>query len=521
MVRRMRHKGAFITILMVACMLACQIGVYAEEYTPLLRVSTNDVYLTAGEENEIEITLKNTGDFDVYEVKAVLSVPATTAGISIIDGAHKIFNEIRDGKEKTYNPILYVARDLPLGAYTLNLQLDYRKTYRMGTPLYESASVQIGVAVWNVTKSKARLDIGMDGLKVDAGSEQEISIRIENIGEEKIYDIDSTITSTSPYIAVTKGARFTEDVLEIGDGFTFNPTLAVAKNAPLGVYTLTASASYLDVDGREYHETYTLGFTVGSVQVPAQTSVVLRRYWTTPETIRPGDIFDLELELECLGAKSHDVKTSLSLDFSTGIVSLSPTLVSAGDIEPGQQEEVVYELLAGGEVEAGQYPAVLTITYLDVDGVPASLVETLTLSVRGIVEFNLVNLDPISAKEGATTEFEADLLLIGTESVQFVTIEIFEDSTFRRTLESEEYIGAVDPDSPIPFDLAFEVEKGSEAGDHILTLKLTYTDDLNQEHEKTIDLPVTVTEAQSDTETKKGSLWGFWLLLRRLLGLMP
>lgn len=521
MVRKMRHEKALLLILLVACTLAWQASAAnAEQYTPLLRVSADNVYLTAGEENQIEFTLENVGDFNVFEVKAVLSVPPTTSGISIIEGQHKIFNEISEGKSKTYPAILYVDRGVPLGAYTLTLQLDYRKMFKMGSAQSESATVQIGIVVDSVSKPRIWLNVGMEGLKLETGSEEEANIRIENIGDEAVYDIDATVTSTSPYVAVIEGTRFTQNVLEKGDNTTFTPTLAVSKNAPLGVYTLTTSLYYMDGDGREYMETFTLGFSVDSIQVTRQTSVVMRSYETT-KILRPGDTFYLFLELECLGAKAHDVKTSLSFDIPTGIATLSPTLVSVGDLEPGQREEVGYELLVGGEVRAGQYPARLTISYLDIDGVPASLVEAVTFSVRGIVEFSLINVDPIAADTGKATEFEADLLLIGTESVQFVTIEVAEDGTFRRTWESEEYIGAVDPDSPIPLDIQFEVAEDAEPGDHTLTLRLTYTDDLNQEHESTIELPVTVTEASADVESKQGSIQGFWLWLRRLFGLLP
>jgi len=522
MVIKMSREKFILIVLIVTCTLAWQISaISAELYTPLLKVSTDNVYLTAGEENQIEITLKNTGDFDVFEVKALLSVPATTSGISIIDGAHKIFNEIRDGKSKTYNSTLYVDRDVPLGAYTLTLQLDYRKTYKLGSPLLESATVQIGIVVESVSKPRIWLNVGMEELKLKTGSEEEANIRIENIGDEAVYDVDAAVSSTSLYVVVVEGLRFTQDILETGDNATFKSTLAVSKNAPLGVYTLTTSVSYRDGDGREYIETFTLGFSIDSILVSNQTSVVLRSYGTTPETIRPGDFFDLNLELECLGAIAYDVKTSLSFDFSTGIATLSPTLVSAGDLKPGQREEVRYEMLVGGVVGAGQYPAKLTISYLDVDGVPVSLVETVTFSVRGIVEFSLINVDPIEAEEGAVTEFEADLLLIGTESVQFVAIEVVEDETFRRTWESEEYIGAVDPDSPIPFDLEFEVAEDAEPGDQTLSLRLEYTDDLNQEHEATVEVQVSVKEISDETESSKGFIGGLWFWLRRLFGLVP
>jgi hypothetical protein len=279
--------------------------------------------------------------------------------------------------------------------------------------------------------------------------------------------------------------------------------------------------SYEEVDGRKHLESHILGFSIDSVLVPNRTSIVLKNYYTNLETIRPGDELDLNIELECLGAVAYDVKTMLSLDFNMGIATMSPTLLSVGDVKPGHSEKVSYKLIIGGEVKAGQYPAVLTISYLDVDGVLSSLEETVTLSVRGAVEFRLINIDAVKAEEGAVTEFEADLLLIGTESVQFVRIEVVEDQVLRRVSDSEEYIGVVDPDSPIPFDLKFEAAEGATLGEHTLILRLTYTDDLNIEHETNVELPIEVIEASADEGPSLGLLGSFWLWLRRLLGLLP
>jgi hypothetical protein len=203
-----------------------------------------------------------------------------------------------------------------------------------------------------------------------------------------------------------------------------------------------------------------------------------------------------------------------------GISTLSPTLVSLGDLEPDQEAEAEYDLLIGGNVRAGQYPAVVTVSYLDADGVPGSLVETVTLSVRGRVEFKLINEGPTRVPLDVSTEFEADLLLIGTESVKFVSIEVVEDQVFKRISGSEEYIGAVDPDSPIPFDVWFRVAGGTDIGDYVLKLRVYYTDDLYQEHEETIDVSLTVTEA-TENESQSASAGGFWVWLRRLLGLGP
>lgn len=518
----MNRENAFFILLVVAYTLVCQTyPVQAAQYMPLLRVSVDDVYLTAGEENQIEIKLKNMGGFNVYQVEATLSVPSTTPGISIISGAHRIFNKIEEGKMETIHPVLYVDRNTPFGAYTLTFQVNYLKMFQQGDLQPESTTVQIGVVVDSVSKPEVMLDVGMEELKLMTGAEDEAGIWIENIGEDPVYEVDARITSNSPYIVVLEGARFTNENLDPGDSVTFASKLGVSRNAPLGVYTLTASVSYKDGDDREYLETFTLGVTVDSVQVAKQTSVVLTGYTTTPGTVSPGDVVDLSIELVCLGARAYDAKASLYFDTLTGISTLSPTLVALGDLEPGELAESNYRLIVEGDLSAGQYSATITLSYLDIDGVPRSLVETVTLSVRGIVEFRLINIEPITAEAGGDTEFEADLLLIGTESVQFVTIEVVEDATFIWTAESEEYMGAVDPDSPIPFDLEFMVSQESEIGDHILTLKVTYTDDLNQEHESTLKLPITVTESSANTEQNGGSTGGFWLWLRRLFGLLP
>ena len=515
----MQKGKTLFFILIIASAIAFQIGgAYAEFYAPLLRVSAKDVYLTAGEENRIEVSLRDVGSFAVYEVKASLSVPATTPGISIISDGHVIFNKIEEGATKVFYPVVYVDRMTPLGAYSLNLQLSY---VRIGEPQLETTTAQIGIVVDKVSIPRLGLDVGMQELRISAGAEAGSEVMIENIGSEPVHELEVRLVPTSPQLVVLEGAKFTYGDLEPDEVVSFSATLAVSRYAPIGVYTVTASASYKDRDGRKYMETFALAVSVDSVLVAPQTTVIMRGYNTTPQTIHPGNVVDLYIELECLGARAYDVKAILTLDPITGVSALTPNLVSLGGMEPGERTVAGYRLIFDGGLGSGQYQAALTLTYLDVDGVPKSLAERVTVRVSGIIRFSLINLDPVVAETGRVTEFEADLLLIGTESVRFVAIELAEDAVFGKTTESGEYIGAVDPDSPIPFNLKFEVAKGASPGEHAAGIRVTYTDDLNQEYEQTVELPVTVAEAITSTTPSQGGVGGFWLWLRRLLGLTP
>ena len=637
MVKTLKRERASILILVIAIAMASQIlMVEAPDYLPVLRISTDDVHLTAGEEGEIKFTLTNVGTWNIYEAEISLSVPATTPGVSLLDGYHQVYNKIGDGASRTFYTQLYVDEDTPLGAYSLTLQATYMQKVQYGVEMLESTTLQIGIVVDSVSRLSYRISAEAENPVFTAGADNPLNVVLENLGDATIYEIDSTVASTSPYIVVLEGSRFihssldanlsvlhpatvrvsrntplgvytlsetvsyedeagqayyesfvvgitvnsstlsnpllsvniedprliagvenpvTVNLVNIGDeGLTdvevslvstspylaildggrinieeldsdgevsMEAVIAVSRSAPVGVYTLSTSSSYQGSDGQGYMEASTLGVSVESVEVPVQTSVVLSSYSTSIDPVNPGDEFELILNMECLGSDAHDVKVALSLDPLTGISTMSPTLVAIGDMTPGEESEATFDLLVSGNVWAGQYPGFATITYLDADGVPRSLMETVTLGVRGIVEFKLINTGTVSASVGEAKELEADLLLVGTESVQFVNIEVVEDSVFERTSQSEEYIGAVDPDSPIPFEVWFRAAEGTDVGEHILTLRITYQDDLNQEHVETLEIPVDVEEPSSNSDTQASSTGGFWVWLRRLLGMGP
>ena len=637
MVRILKREKASILIMVIAIAMAFQIiMVEAPDYLPVLRISTDDVYLTAGEVSEIKFNLTNMGTWDIYEAKISISVPSTTPGVSLLEDYHKVYNKIKGGALKSFVTQVYVDQDTPIGAYSLTLQATYMQKVKYGVEMLESSTIQIGIVVDSVSRLSYRMSAEAEDPVFTAGADNQLNVVLGNLGDATVHKIDATVSSTSPYIVVLEGSRFTHgsldanmsvmhpaivrvskntplgvytlsetvvyedesgqsysesfvvgitvdsstlsnpllsvsvkypqliagadnpitvnllnigserlldievtlvsaspylvileggriniDELDLEERFSADVVIAVSRSALVGVYTLSTSSSYQGPDGQGYIEALTLGVSVESVEVPVQTSVVMSGYNLSIDPVRPGDRFSLVLELDSLGSDAHDVKVALSLDPPTGISTMSPTLVSLDGMDLGERSEAKFDLLVSGDVRAGQYPGIVTITYLDADGLPRSFMETVTLSVRGIVEFKLINIGTVTVGIGDSVEFEADMLLVGTESVQFVNIEVVEDSVFQRTVESEEYIGAVDPDSPIPFEVQFRVAEGADVGKHNLILSITYQDDLNQQHVETLELTVDVEEVRSQGNIETSSIGGFWVWLRKILGLGP
>ena len=623
------RSGALLMLLAFTLTLIAAPGVQAENYTPLLKVKVSDIYLTAGEENTIEIELRNTGSYSVYEVEAILT--SSTTGIVILDKGHMVFNEIEAEKSKRYRPVIYVDEDISPGPYQLTLTLTYRQMYKLGTAYTRTATLQIGIVVVNSSKPRIGLDISLINPYLIAGEENKIKLSIKNGGDLKLEDIDITITSDSSYIAVLNGSidlnalepgeikeirislfisknipleaytltstaiyrdergeSYTDaetlsvvvvnvtkpkvglefqlsspyltsgevervylkienrgfetlkdikvtltsntpyiavlsgvidiDTLNVGEVVEREVLLAVSKGTPLGVYTLTATAEYRDSRGESHTEVRTLGIDVEEVRVERQTLLLLDGYTLSSPEVYPGGVVELRLRLRCVGAEAYDVRVTLTPDQKGVFSSITSTTLYLGDLDPGEEAEALYMLRVDGGALSGQYLLTTNVAYLDYRGTPRNAVETVTLMVTPLVEFRILTDGEIHVSRGASTTLSGDLLLIGTESVRFVELEIVEDELFKAS-GSGEYIGALDPDSPLPFDLGFRVSENAEEGLQTLRVRVHYLDYLNCRKSDIVEIPIYV-EAPEEIEIvrRRG---GIWLWIRWLFGILP
>jgi hypothetical protein len=428
-----------------------------------------------------------------------------------------VFNTIEKGKTKIYEPTIYVGQDVGLGAYSLSLTVVYR---RFGAAQDSTVTVPIGLVVDEGYVPKVKYSTGQGSVRAKSGAENQLTYMFTNNWDETLYDLEFTLSSTSGYISIVDGLSTNLDDLGVGELVAVEPVLSILEGTPLTVYTLTATVSYRDAENSRFYQSFSLPVNVDSAAAAKTTVVTLKRMEVLQERVRPGDAFDVQLEVQCSGADAYELLSRLSFGAVTSISPLSPTTSSLGDLEAGATAVVTYRLLASGGIAAGQYPVTATVTYTTSRGATGSLTETLTVMVEGLIEFDLIDTPTETVRRGETKELEADLLLIGTESVDFVSIGLVEDDVFRRVAGSTEYIGAVDPDSPIPFDINLKVAEDAEEGDHPLTLSIDYRDHLNREHEEQLEFTLSVggdaSQPGQDTEAS-----GFWVWIRRLLGLGP
>jgi hypothetical protein len=498
-----KTRELFIPLILLALLASSPLTVQAA--TPILEVTTDNIYLTAGEENSISINLENTGDQSIYDVEAILT--PTGLGLSVLSDAQKVYNEIGKNKVKTYEPVIYVDQSAPMGAHTLSLTVVYR---RFGAELPVVITVPVTLVV-NRAYTPTLQYRGSEDNSITAGTTQQVAYEFHNGDSNPLQNLEISVTSQTPGITIIDGVNTKVGSIASGESVNINVEVQVLQGMSLDVYQLAATASYSSQDGGQQHQSYNLPLRVDANR-PAEVTILTLESFDTSGSVKPGDVFNLEIILDCSGANAYEVMATASFDPTGSISPLGPTTVSLGDLNEGETTEVNYELLAKGDILAGQYPVSVTVSFFDSQGIPSTVTETITILVDGRIDFTLIDVSPLKASRGEVVELEADLLLVGTQSVQFVSIEAVEDNVFQRVSGSEEYIGAVDPDSPIPFDINFQVSEDAEEGQHDLTLKVSYRDHLNREKTESLTLQVELVETVIDSDASKNQgLWG-WIL---------
>jgi hypothetical protein len=508
-------KTSKITIfLIIATLMATQLSMVNAADSAIMEISTNNVNLVAGQANTITVNLQNTGDFKLYDAEAFLT--SAVSGISILTESHKVFSEIDKDKTRSYEPSIYISENVALGVYSITLTVNYR---RFGYEQDTQVVVPINLIVDESYVPKIKFTPSQGSIKVKSGTENDVVFTFTNNWDQDITDLDLAVSSSTSSITITEGINTMVGDLLVGESVDIVPTVSITEGTTLGTYTLIASASYKDTSGTRYYQTYQLPLNLDSAAAVRNTIITIVSMEVLQESIQPGDIFTISLTIKCSGADSYNLLSSINFAPTSMISPVSPTIVSLGDLEADGTVVTSYQLLASGDISAGQYSVPSSITYTNSKGLPGTLSESFTLLVDGLIEFDLLDIPTEMVGAGETSELEADLLLIGTESVQFVSIGVVEDSVIERVSGSDEYIGAVDPDSPIPFDIMYKVKEGVQQGTHDLSLNVQYRDHLNKEHSEILELTIDIGDIVEDVPQTEGN--GIWAWIRRLLGLGP
>lgn len=499
-------KNSIILSMFLLFMIAGQV-IPVFSITPRLEVSAQNIYLSAGKLNPITIILNNTGDFDLQEIEAILisSVP----GISVITNSHKVWDIITYDDNLSYHAILYVDQNIALGTYTLQLQLNY---IRGGRPT--NVNVPISVIVSEAFQPSIKITVKPETQKFKTNYSGNFNFTIVNLGNVSIKDVTIILSQNSPLFVITGNQLYAIDEITAGKTKDLSTTIKILESAQLGPYSITATIYYSDLDGNRVKQVITLPFEITSYEITKSPILVMRNL-NASASIIPGMAFKQVVKIECSEATAYNIKAQLSLDVKGQLTPLGPTIVAIGDMQTNDSKIITFELQLDGSALPGPISTTLTLRYIDQKGIQSTVSETIVVNVDQLVNFRLLDENPKSLQRGKTSKLEADILLIGTTRVEFVSLNI-EDSGPVQITSGSEYLGAVDPDSPVPFTISVDVPTSTSLGEYKFKTKITYFDNNNNFKDRYIEIPIKIIEATTtQTTTNDGGFWGW---IRSLLG---
>jgi hypothetical protein len=352
--------------------------------------------------------------------------------------------------------------------------------------------------------------------KIIPGLENNLSLKVQNIANVSTQDIDITLSSSSTLLSISDRINYQISELKPDTSVIYNVSIRALENIPIGAYSLTAQVWYIYDSGIELKQTITIPVETTTTAIARSPVISIKNL--TPRSVVPGEQFSIDIEATCADAVVYNVKAVLAPD-SMGLISpVNPTTVALGDLKIGESINFTYTLLLSGSASAVNIPLSLSLKYIDSKGLSGAATETITIPVENIVKFTLMQDQIVTAERGGNTTLEADLLLIGTGRVEFAKIQIIVEGPVKQIAGSTEYIGAIDPDSPVPFTLKFALENATTLGNHQLKMKITYLNSRNVEQNSTISVPLNVINPVVKTTlvTNDGGIWGW---LKRLFGL--
>jgi uncharacterized membrane protein len=496
-------RSTLIAVLFVLLMAGQTAFAYADDFIPHLEVIVTNTTFAAGTHGNIGITIYNGGNFDATQIEAFIT--SAVPGISILNGTQRVVNRLNSDKSTFYHATIMVDQNVAVGAYTLTMQLTYLRA------LYGIVSVAIPITIVVNEQFLPMIELTATPKKLVAGGSNDVMVSVNNIASTDVTNLALSLSTPSPFLSIESPSNLNVTLLKSGAKTSFIVHVYALESTLIGSYLLTATTSYSGTTGDNHRQTSTLPLEVTTPVITKVPVLTVTNLNTT--TAVPGQRFTIHARVDCNDGSVYNTKATLTLDAAGMLKPLSPTTLSLGDMKPGDSKDVSCTVLVDGAAAATQISTGFALSYTDSKAIQRSTTEVLTVQIGQVVDFEIMNPTQVTADQGGTAKIDSTLILKGTSKVQFTSIDVEGNTTVTVIPESNYYVGAIYPDSPVLFTIKFNVPSNAPLGDTMVKIRVSYLDNLNRPKQQILSYPVTITKPVATIGTD------FWGWLRHLVGL--
>ncbi len=402
------------------------------------------------------VILANTGHFELIGLKGWLTLPN---GLESLDGDIISFDtydiQVKPGGV-IYLEFPVRVSDVKIGLYTAPLYIEYFKVRDQGIQFREM-DIQFrvtGKSIVDAYTTKPLLSIGKNEVIINIinkGSAMASSVKLDLLSNKlAIFDNKTIIVGN---IDPSGSISIKFDVY-------VNPILAN------NIESLSVSIEYLDSYGNKNTKDIVIEF-----MIEGSTNNIDLTLNTNKSIIKI--LKDEEIELKII---NNGYEEARNIELFVNIpLSVKPIFSIKGDsyylidsIKPNEEKSIIIDIFAAESASKNVVELPIDISFIDSHGGKYNINRKVTFYTQGIIDLRVYDIEIVMI--GNIPNLSGTLLNEGTDTALFTTVEVIGYSS--------QYIGDVDPNSPIPFSIPLN---NTDIED--VSIKITYKDELRNPYE--------------------------------------
>ena len=423
--------------------------------------------------------------------------------------------------------VMRVPSGLSSGSYNLQVNLsanDYEGNHYEYPETIAVEVVGLGHGRPQLVIEAARTEPAVLG----PGDTFSLTLRLANRGDRTATSV--LVGAASADLAVPAGGSNVVAAETVGINRTVTVTLplVLGEVTQAGRLGLEVSLEYSDYSGGTYADQQSVGLEV-SAALSDRPQLLVAAYRTTPESLSPGAVFTLTLEVSNVGGgEARRLILTLGGEGGSGLAPFAP--LHSGNVkfvpylEAGDEVEVAQRLVVDGGADPGAYSLPVALAYDDARGTRHDDSQLISLLVRRRPHLQIGFYRPVGTViAGEPFALPVEVTNIGRTLVNVSTLEVA--STQLEISEGSLYLGPLDGGTSGSLEAMAVAQEG---GTSEVLVTVHYLDDFDQPQVVTETLTVEVEEqpeAQpgAEQEAQGQEEEGFWgkvlRFLRGLLGL--
>ena len=238
------------------------LSVIAPTAPPLTLVQTNSSFVT-GTQTKVAFTLTNDG---TQPISSVVFTLAVSSPVLVTGNSPSIpVAVIGPGKSSTYVAQVGSGSNAPAGFYSGTVSVGF--TDQNGIQRTESFAVGFTLS----SAALVPLSLSQSNNSLVVGKESNVSYSLTNEGSSAVSSLVFTLSASSPITVLGNSPSSPAAVLDPGQTSTYVVSVGTSPSANEGIYGGTLDVSYVDQNGVQHSQDFSVGFTLtGSVVLVLQ-----------------------------------------------------------------------------------------------------------------------------------------------------------------------------------------------------------------------------------------------------------